>query len=91
MLRLLSDAKPPAGLQSTVGQPNPMLPRTGEKSSLSADQNDSKPAENAADRVVGHRGKEGQTGYKVRWYGYSPEDNTYESAPELPINLVRRY
>ena len=45
----------------------------------------------AVDKIVGH--EEGPTGmlYKIRWYGYSPRDDTMEPEENIPTNFIRRY
>jgi hypothetical protein len=44
------------------------------------------------DKIVGLRkADDGKWSYKVRWYGYSVADDTWEPADHLPGNMVRRY
>jgi Chromo (CHRromatin Organisation MOdifier) domain len=44
------------------------------------------------DKVVGlHKADDGTWRYKVRWYGYTAADDTWEPADHLPGNMVRRY
>ena len=49
------------------------------------------PAEYVVDHLVAHR--ETRTGiqYKVRWYGYTPADDTWEPAEDLPQAFIDRY
>ena len=41
-------------------------------------------AEYVVDRIVGHRTARGGVEYKVRWYGYTALEDTYEPADGLP-------
>jgi Chromo (CHRromatin Organisation MOdifier) domain len=44
------------------------------------------------DNIVGLRkANNGKWSYKVRWYGYTPADYTWEPAHHLPCNMLRRY
>ena len=44
------------------------------------------------DKIVGLRkADDGTWSYKVRWYGYTVADDTWEPADHLPGNMVRRY
>jgi Chromo (CHRromatin Organisation MOdifier) domain len=44
------------------------------------------------DKIVGLRkADDGTWSYKVRWYGYTAADDTWEPAYHLPGNMVRRY
>ena len=44
------------------------------------------------DKIVGLRkADDGSWRYKVRWYGYTPADDTWEPTHHLPGNMVRRY
>ena len=43
------------------------------------------------DRLVGHRESPSGIQYLVRWYGYSPTDDTYEPADGLPQAFIDRY
>jgi hypothetical protein len=44
------------------------------------------------DKIVGLRkANDGNWSYKVRWYGYTPADDTWEPAHHLPGNMLRRY
>ena len=48
--------------------------------------------EYAIDRIVGHgEDDKGRPLYRVRWYGYPPEDDTWEPAGNIPDNFLRRY
>lgn len=92
MPQLPDGAESPAGLHNIMGQPDLKLQRAGEKSSHPlADSVDPELTEYAIDQVVGLRGTESWTEYKVRWYGYSAVNDTYRPSLELPINFVRRY
>jgi Chromo (CHRromatin Organisation MOdifier) domain len=44
------------------------------------------------DKIVGLRkADDGTWSYKVRWYGYTAADDTWEPSDHLPGNMVRRY
>jgi hypothetical protein len=44
------------------------------------------------DKIVGlRRADDSSWMYKVRWYRYTPADDTWEPAHHLPGNMVRRY
>ena len=45
-------------------------------------------AEYVVDRIVGHRTACGGVEYKVRWYGYTAREDTYEPADELPQPFI---
>lgn len=42
------------------------------------------------DDIVGLREEESGTEYKVRWYGYTSDENTFEPREDLPENIIRR-
>ena len=44
------------------------------------------------EKIVGARvGKNGKNEYKVRWFGYSRDDDTWEPASHLPEAALKRY
>ena len=44
------------------------------------------------DKIVGLRkADDGTWRYRVRWYGYAREDDTWEPADHIPDNVIRRY
>jgi hypothetical protein len=44
------------------------------------------------EKIVGLRKEnDGTYRYRVRWYGYSREEDTWEPADHLPDNVIRRY
>jgi Chromo (CHRromatin Organisation MOdifier) domain len=44
------------------------------------------------DKIVGLRkADDGTWRYRVRWYGYTRENDTWETADHIPDNVVRRY
>jgi hypothetical protein len=44
------------------------------------------------ERITGMKKlNDGTLRYKVRWYGYGPEDDTWEPRAHLPAASVRRY
>jgi Chromo (CHRromatin Organisation MOdifier) domain len=44
------------------------------------------------ERIVGTRqASDGTLRYRVRWYGYSRDEDTWEPQDHLPISAVRRY
>ncbi|CDF32213.1 unnamed protein product [Chondrus crispus] len=48
--------------------------------------------EHAIDRIVAHgEADDGSPLYRVRWFGYSPKEDTWERADNLPENFIRRY
>jgi hypothetical protein len=59
--------------------------------------NDANPTSNNSpefviDKIVGLRkANDMKWSYKVRWYGYNPADDTWETAHHLPGNMLRRY
>ena len=65
--------------------PESTVPVTGEASPTPE-------REFAIDRIVGHgEDNDGLPIYRVRWYGYSPQDDTWEPAGNIPDNFLRRY
>ena len=48
-------------------------------------------AEYVFDRIVGHRPARGGVEYKVRWYGYTTREDTYEPADGLPQPFIDHY
>ena len=48
-------------------------------------------AEYVADRIIGHRTARGGVEYKVRWYGYTAREYTYEALDGLPPPFTDRY
>ena len=48
--------------------------------------------EYVVDRIV-DVGRDAQGGkmYRVRWFGYLPEDDTWESEGNIPKHFIRRY
>jgi len=48
----------------------------------------SAPREYVYEKLIGY---DPERGYKVRWYGYGPEADTWEPLEHLPRNLVARY
>jgi Chromo (CHRromatin Organisation MOdifier) domain len=49
-------------------------------------------AEYVIERIVGVRqGADGKLRYRIRWYGYGRDDDTWEPLEHLPEDLVRRY
>jgi chromodomain protein Y len=49
-------------------------------------------AEYVFERIVGIRKeKDGSFRYRVRWYGYSRNDDTWEPSHHLPEDIVQRY
>ena len=47
--------------------------------------------EYAIDRIVTHRPDKDGMYYRVRWYGYGPEEDTWEPEHHIPANFVTRY
>ena len=46
----------------------------------------------AIERVVdSDQGEDGISRYRVRWVGYSPEEDTWEIAQHLPPHFIRQY
>jgi Chromo (CHRromatin Organisation MOdifier) domain len=44
------------------------------------------------ERITGMKKlNDGNLRYKVRWYGYGPEDDTWEPSAHLPAASLRRY
>jgi Chromo (CHRromatin Organisation MOdifier) domain len=44
------------------------------------------------ERLVGSRRKaDGSESYKVRWFGYSREEDTWEPPANLPSSMVQKY
>jgi hypothetical protein len=44
------------------------------------------------EKIVGARQlPDGNLRYRVRWYGYSREDDTWEPASHLPKSVLRKY
>ena len=44
------------------------------------------------EKIVGTKmSKDGTILYRIRWFGYSREDDTWEPRAHLPISAVRRY
>lgn len=43
------------------------------------------------ERIVRHKKNDDGTKYFVRWYGYSPSDDTWEPPHQIPQHFVRRY
>ena len=48
-------------------------------------------AEYVIDRIVGNRAARGGVEYKMRWYGYTAREDTYEPADGLPQPFIDRY
>ena len=48
-------------------------------------------AEYVVDRIIGHRTARGGVEYKVRWYGYTAGEDTYEPADGLPQPFIDRH
>ena len=97
---------PPPIASSTIRAPpptrtNPAVQRT--QTTVSVDPESQVPVdlysaeleadmEYAIERVVAHGETEAGTPiYHVRWYGYGPEDDTWEPAENLPAKFIRRY
>lgn len=88
MPQVPGNAEPLASLHSTMGQPDADLQRPADRSRhLSADPYEPERVEYVIDRAVPHRGTGVRTEYKVRWYGYGADDDTYEPASELPTTF----
>ena len=49
------------------------------------------PAEYVVDHLVAHREARSGSQYKVRWYGYTPVDDTWEPAEGLPQPFIDRF
>ena len=48
--------------------------------------------EHAVDRIVAHcESDDGSPFYRVRWFRYSPREDTWERADNFPENFIRRY
>lgn len=59
---------------------------------LDSTPNETEEPEYVFERIVGLRkADDGTWLYRVRWYGYSRDDDTWEPAHHLPGNVVRRY
>jgi hypothetical protein len=53
---------------------------------------DSEGAKYVFEKIVGaRRGTDGSLRYRIRWYGYSREEDTWEPATHLPSDAIRRY
>lgn len=50
-------------------------------------------AEYTVERVIAHRTTPGRRDkqYRVRWYGFSAKDDTYEPAEHIPAHFIARY
>lgn len=78
-------------LHNITGQSEQCMQKDSEKDlPPSADPNDSKLAEYATSRIVGHCGLKQQTEYEVECYGYRAESSTFEPALELRDSFSRR-
>ena len=74
--------KMPRGLGDTVAPATPTEP----------DEETAAPgAEYVVDRIVGHCTPRGGVEYKVRWYGYTAREDTYELADGLSQPFINRY
>ena len=47
--------------------------------------------EYVVERTIDHEGTGNALRYRVRWYGYSAEEDTWEEASRLPPNFTKRY
>jgi Chromo (CHRromatin Organisation MOdifier) domain len=66
-------------------------PINGQKLSLS-DNTPGEEPEYVIERIFGFRQLlEGSLRYKVRWFGYEEDDDTWEPEKHLPKGLVRKY
>ena len=43
------------------------------------------------ERIIDHEGTGNALRYRVRWYGYGAEEDTWEEASRLPPNFTKRY
>ncbi len=76
--------------QQTVTGPLPTAEGGAATTRQMADGPESR--EYAVDRLVSHGCQDdGSLVYRVRWYGYAPNQDTGEPAQQLPAELVRRY
>lgn len=90
MYRVLSNTEPTAKIHNSTGQSEAVIQKNAEEnSSPPANPDDPEPAAYATDRIAGHRGTGDKTEYKVRWYEYGAEEETYEPAYALPTKSVR--
>lgn len=84
--RVPDDLVPSAGLDNTRSQSKVgMQGNINEHTFFLPNPSDPERAEYAIDHIFGHRGTGKQTEYKVWWYGYGAEENTYEPATKLPV------
>lgn len=91
MPQVLSNAKFTVGLNNTASQSVPGTEENMDGSTFFLPiPKDPEPAECAIDKIVGYRGTEKQTKYKVLWYGYGAGGDILELDRELPIYFVHR-
>lgn len=94
----VTPAPPPAPVSSTPLQSPPPEPAENSGSSPVADaqvpdeEKKKNEEEYVFEKIVGARvGKNGKNEYKVRWFGYSRDDDTWEPASHLPEAALKRY
>jgi hypothetical protein len=75
----------PAAESLTPSEENPLNPPD-------AQANNEETEEYVFEKIVGTReAEDGTLRYRVRWYGYAREHDTWEPMEHLPISAVRRY
>jgi transposase InsO family protein len=88
-VRVSSDRITPAPAPPSTLSPRTPMEDPGSQTTPRGEEDE---PEYVVERIVGAKQlADGSLHYKVRWYGYYPEEDTWEPAHHLPKDILRRY